>query len=144
MKKRANDDKTVIDWLDAWATAIKSNDLDKGRSLFAADASGFGTITFMTNSLDDLVERQWAGVWPKTSGFDFDKAHLAVHFSPDKLQAAIQAPWTSVGKDEAGDDRSREGRSTIILTRTSTDADWKCVHTHFSMWPGGADFQLLK
>ena len=136
-------DEGVINWLKAWAQAIRENELDKGRALFADDASGFGTITFITHSLDELVERQWANVWSSTKEFDFDWTLIRIRLSPDELQAVIHSPWTSVGTDEKGGDRHRKGRATIVLLRDNAAASWKCVHTHVSMWPNGADTQLM-
>ncbi len=144
MAARNSGEKRVIEWLKAWAKAIRDNDLASGRALFAEDASGFGTITLRTDGLDDLVEGQWSRVWANTTGFDFDWKGLSIRLSPDGLQAGVQTLWTSTGKEKTGEDRDREGRATIILTRNSKEADWKCVHTHFSMWPNCADHELLK
>ncbi|WP_428409056.1 YybH family protein [Hyphococcus sp.] len=144
MTGSTEDKSSVINWLKAWAAAIRENDLDAGRSLFAEDVSGFGTITLMTDGLDDLIERQWTRVWANTTGYDFDWDKVTARLSPDGLQAAVQALWASTGKDESGGDRAREGRATIILTRETKGDDWKCVHTHFSMWPNSADIELLK
>lgn len=125
----------VIEWLNQWAAAIRENDIRKGRRLFSEHASGFGTITYMTNSLDELVERQWTDVWKSTKSFDFDWDRVKIQRSPDGLQAAVQALWSSL--NAAG--KSRSGRATIILQRASKSDAWKCIHTHFSMRPGGAD-----
>lgn len=141
MTKKNDIEPSIVNWLEAWAAAIRANDLDAGRRLFADDAAGFGTITHRTDGLDDLVERQWTRVWANTVDYDFDWESVCVHLSGDGLQATAHALWASTGKDV---ERPREGRATIVLTRASTDADWKCVHTHFSMWPNSADIQLLK
>lgn len=138
------DNASIIEWLKEWAAAIRENDLSRGRSLFSDNASGFGTITFMTHSLDDLVKRQWTDIWSKTRDFDFEWDQIKIHASGDGLQAAIQSPWSSIGKDEKEQDRRRNGRATIVLTRSSKSDEWKCIHTHFSMWPGGADDGLMK
>jgi len=136
--------ESIIEWLTQWAAAIRTNDLPKGRALFSKDASGFGTVTFMTDSLDDLVERQWTDVWRKTEGFDFDWNLLHIRLSPDEMLAVVHSPWSSSGTNESGQIRQRNGRATIILTRTSRKAAWKCVHTHFSLWPDGADLHLTR
>ena len=144
MMEKHEDKAGVVDWLKAWANAIRENDVDEGRQLFTEEASGFGTITLATQGLDDLVKRQWTPVWGNTSGFNFDWEKQSFQLSPDALQVVVQTLWSSTGKDEAGANRQRNGRATIILTRKSVTAEWKCTHTHFSMWPGGADAQLVK
>lgn len=131
---------SVIEWLKKWAAAVRDNDLRKGRTMFCKKASGFGTITHITHDLDDLIKRQWTDVWKNTNDFEFDWRQIKVHQSPDGLQASVQALWAS--ENIAG--KNRTGRATIILQRTSERDEWKCVHTHFSLCPSGADPGMLK
>ncbi len=134
---------SVKDWLIAWERAICARDFRAGRALFDEGASGFGTVTERTHSLDDLVNRQWSVVWPRTDGFAFDLRELEIRVSPDGLMALAHAPWTSRGMDAHGAPRPRTGRCTVVLTRAADTAPWRCVHTHFSMWPQAADAALI-
>lgn len=133
---------SVKSWLDEWAQAIRTNDIPRGEALFSPDASGFGTVTLMTDGLADLVERQWREVWPRTSGFQFEHDAMRIRISPDAMQACVQTVWRSFSNDGADVGRKRTGRATIILTRPAPDAQWRGVHTHFSMWPDMADMAI--
>jgi ketosteroid isomerase-like protein len=136
--------QSVRDWLLQWERAIQERDFEAGAALFSEDASGFGTVTEKTSTRADLVERQWRVVWPRTRGFSFDSKNVAVHAAEDGTMALAHASWTSLGFDDNGTPRKRTGRCTIVLTRPHEEADWRCVHTHFSMWPQAADIALLK
>ena len=136
---QANAASSVRSWLDEWAEAIRANDIARGEALFSPEASGFGTVTLMTDGLADLVARQWCEVWPRTSGFRFGHDAMRIRVSPDAMQACVQTLWHSFSKDGADVGRRRTGRATIVLTRPAPDAAWRGAHTHFSMWPDMAD-----
>jgi ketosteroid isomerase-like protein len=136
--------RSVKDWLSRWERAIQEQDFESGAELFHEQASGFGTVTERTTSRADLIERQWRMVWPRTRGFSFDPDSVVIQVSPDAAMALAHASWTSAGVDEKGAPRARSGRCTVVLTRTAADAPWRCVHTHFSMWPQCADALLLR
>jgi ketosteroid isomerase-like protein len=131
-------------WLAHWERAIKDRDFDSGRALFHVDASGFGTVTERTHTLDELERDQWRKVWPRTRGFAFDMSDLHAHTSADSTMALVHAPWTSTGVDQSGQTRARAGRCTVVLTRAAPDHPWLCIHTHFSMWPASGDAPLLQ
>lgn len=133
---------SIKSWLDEWADAIRTNDIARGEKLFADEASGFGTVTLMTEGLADLVARQWREVWPRTGGFQFEAETMRIRVSPDEMQACVQTIWHSFSNDGGDVGRKRTGRATIVLTRTATDAAWRGVHTHFSMWPDMADMAI--
>lgn len=136
--------KNQIDnWLLAWQKAIASKDFDAGRKLFRDDAAGFGTVSLYTEGLDDLVESQWRPVWSRTAKFTFEKNKQHHRFSADKTQCIVTSLWRSEGGEEGGPVRLRRGRATILLEWHEPQSAWLCVHTHFSMWPGSADIDIL-
>ncbi|MBY0564060.1 MAG: nuclear transport factor 2 family protein [Hyphomonadaceae bacterium] len=134
--------ETVREWLQAWERAIRTRDFDAGRALFDEAASGFGTVTERTHNLEDLVKRQWMVVWPRTSDFSFDPTDIDIRISKCGGMAIAHARWMSRGVD-AGGERPRAGRCTVALLRDAVDSPWRCIHTHFSMWPASGDVQLL-
>jgi len=134
---------SVKQWLFAWERAIGARDFDAGRALFEHGASGFGTVTERTGTLQDLVERQWRVVWPRTHGFAFDRDAIDIRLSSDGGMAVAYARWTSAGTEANGSPRARAGRCTVVLMRASAEAPWLCVHTHFSMWPQSGDPVLV-
>ncbi len=140
MTQNTDDRPSVKAWLSAWADAIANNDIERGRNLFDASASGFGTITFCTRGLVDLVDRQWTQVWARTKNFTFETDDQVITLSDDSCLAVVQTIWNS--SRLKGDTSLRRGRATIVLKRTDSAAPWLGVHTHFSMWPTGADTTL--
>jgi ketosteroid isomerase-like protein len=135
-------DEGVKRWLSDWERAIRERDFDAGRALFDEAASGFGTVTERTWSREELVDRQWRPVWSRTTGFAFDSGDLEVRISQDGTMATAHGRWSSKGVDTEGTARERLGRCTIVLARPGGDAPWRCIHTHFSMWPEGGDEPL--
>ena len=133
----SNAHNDIIAWLDHWARCIRERDFDQGLQLFDPEASGFGTITLQTKSLEELLEQQWKPVWLQTEGFAFDDETMVINISPDRLHACVHALWRS--RRSNSEDAERLGRATILLTRQQADDSWKCRHTHFSMWPDTAD-----
>ena len=64
---------------------------------------------------DNLVEDQWKKIWGCTRGFHFllEQARLEV----ESEFAWVATPWTSQGRDEAGQWFDRHGRATLLLRR---------------------------
>lgn len=121
----------VTAWLEAFAARVRDCDLEGGRALFDPQASGFGTVAGRYDGLDELVGSQWSAVWSRTEDFRFDEVDERWL---DGSMCAIAATWSSVGV-EAGERRTRSGRATLVLRRSST-GNLVAVHTHFSMLPG--------
>lgn len=139
MQDKTINDWTINDWLAEWEQAIRDRDFAQGERLFDSDTCGFGTVTLRTAGLDDLIARQWREVWPRTADFRFERDTLVCSVAPDGLLAVLHGLWTSKGRT---DDNPRRGRATLVLKRDSRDQDWRCIHTHFSMWPNAADHHL--
>jgi ketosteroid isomerase-like protein len=120
----------IQDWLDRFAAAVRAQDLDAGRALFAHEALGYGTRTAAADGLDALVAAQWAPVWAATSDFAFAPADLLALASPD--QAVVAARWSSRSASGA----ARTGRATLVLVLgRGADGALACVHSHFSLDP---------
>lgn len=117
-------------WLSAWAQAIRDNDLEAGRRMFAENVVGFGTLTGAMIGLDALVSDQWSQIWPRTAGFVFGPVHQ-VSVTDDL--AVVVAEWRSEGRTDAGA-YERRGRATLVLRPTASGL--VCTHSHFSMFPG--------
>jgi ketosteroid isomerase-like protein len=118
-------------WLDHFAAAVRDQDFETGRQLFAPDVIGFGTVGVMLKGLDALLASQWKKIWPGTSGFHFHTEHLTCNGDADIAWAAV--PWTSLGRRPNGEPFERHGRATYILHRR--DGQWQAVHSHHSLDP---------
>jgi ketosteroid isomerase-like protein len=121
----------IRQWLEDFSAAVRAVDYERGMTMFAPEVVGFGTYASMLVGLDKLVAGQWKNIWGVTRGFAFRLDELHCGISGD--QAWVAAPWTSQGKDAAGEWYDRPGRATLILERR--DGRWLCVHSHLSLYP---------
>ena len=51
--------------------------------------------------------------------------------SPDRMMAAVIAPWTSTGYHPDGKAFPRPGRATLVFSRSADG--WLCMHSHMSL-----------
>jgi ketosteroid isomerase-like protein len=123
----------VRQWLEDFAAAVRAVDYETGRTMFAPEVVGFGTVGVMLRGLDTLVESQWQHVWGVTSGFHFHMNQLSCSGDGDVAWAAV--PWTSWGRTSDGQSFVRHGRGTYILH--CRGGKWLAVHTHHSLDPSG-------
>lgn len=123
----------TISWLKDFAAAVRERDLDRGRAMFSRDAFGFGTVAERAEGLDTLVNTQWRRVWLATHGFDFD--YKTIKYGGEEPIYWVAAQWSSFGRDDAGIEVERRGRSTFALQRINDKL--LAVHSHFSFVPSG-------
>lgn len=131
--------RSAVLWAQQFADCVRSRNFERGESLFAPDAHGFGTRCREANSLADLMINQWLPTWPRTTDFDYAPDSVQVNLSDDLSMAFVTARWQSNGVDRAelwGRQAPylRSGRCTFVLKRLQPDA-WSCIHSHFSMNP---------
>lgn len=121
----------VRQWLQDFAQAIRSQDYDTGRSLFADDVLGFGTVASRCAGLRELEARQWRQVWGVTSGFEFELDQPGFYACGEL--ASVACGWRSYGRREDGSQFLRRGRCTFVFQVRAG----KClaVHSHFSLLP---------
>jgi ketosteroid isomerase-like protein len=132
LRKVVLDSEPVLkQWLLDFAAAIRSRDYAKGRTLFADEVVGFGTVAGRCDGLSDLEAAQWRKVWGVTSGFEFELAEAVVHRCGELATGACF--WHSQGRRADGTCFPRRGRATFVFQVR----DGKClaVHSHFSMIP---------
>ena len=127
---------TVKAWLADWQPCAQGLDFEKAQSLFVKNTASFGTHMDVVEGIDALEENQWRNVWPNIEEFEWDFDNIKIGVSADRLMAFLITTWTSKGFDEEANSFDRPGRTTVILSRTSNDAPWLGVHTHFSLHPG--------
>jgi ketosteroid isomerase-like protein len=114
----------ALEWLEAFASAVREQDFARGRTLFATDVVGYGTRTEAVHGLDGLVEAQWTPVWTSTTDFRFDTVDLLLEGDE---HCVVAARWTS----STPSGRRREGRCTLVLGGEPL----RCRHSHFSLRP---------
>ena len=119
------------EWLRKFSLAVRSRNYEAGKALFDPEVISFGTICFRADAREELENSQWKKVWPSTSGFDFEYDSAVA--TADAQQAVMLASWNSVTENSGGQSIKRRGRATLVLQKNG--AQWKAVHTHFSLTP---------
>jgi len=120
-------------WLDQFAAAVRSRDLDAGRAMFASDCTSFGTRMTQADSIDELAQNQWGPIWTITTGFAFEP-EPALAWSDDGSQVVVMVQWTSF--TDADVPALRRGRATIVLDQAPhRPLGLVATHTHFSESP---------
>lgn len=119
----------LTEWLDQFVSAVRTNNLDAGTTLFEPDVVGYGVIADRMVGLDDLCARQWSPTWRRVR--EWRIVHLDVQVESDGC-AVVAFTWERVNND---DDRTVQGRATLALRR-GEEGGWRCLHSHFSPSPG--------
>ena len=132
----ATDISTVKAWLATWQPCVKELKFEKAQSLFVENTASFGTHMDVVEGIGALEENQWRNVWPNIEEFEWDFDNIKIGVSPDRLMAFLITTWNSKGFGKEGNSFDRPGRTTVILSRSQTDASWLGIHTHFSLHPG--------
>jgi ketosteroid isomerase-like protein len=128
-------ERSVREWIAAWGAEVAAVDMATARRRFDRDVVSFGTRAAVVHGLDELERDQWNNVWPTIEGFSFRLDELVVIAAGDGCQAVAVVPWDSYGFDAGGARFPRPGRATVVLRRATTAAEWRGVHTHFSLAP---------
>jgi hypothetical protein len=122
-------------WLERFTHAVRARDATQAAPLFRPGVIGFGSVARVAIGVDALQREQWSAIWPRSTAFAFD-AEPWVTLSEDGCSAVIASQWTSTGYHANGGEFERPGRCTLVLVRSSRQAEWQAVHTHFSLAPG--------
>jgi ketosteroid isomerase-like protein len=118
-------------WLGSFAQAVRSRDIDLGRSLFAPEVVAFGTRAAAAAGLDALVDQQWSIIWNSTRGFTFRMNELHSGTGGDLCWAAV--PWESEGIGPDGRPFGRTGRASYVLQLRGERL--LAIHSHHSLNP---------
>ena len=65
-------------WLTDLHTAVRNQDFAAGKKLCAEDMVAFGTVAPFVTGIDNIMQAQWAMVWPYIRGFTIDVANARV------------------------------------------------------------------
>ncbi|MBL6600465.1 MAG: ketosteroid isomerase [Alphaproteobacteria bacterium] len=130
------DKASIKAWLGVWQPCVQNVDFVPARRLFAENVASFGTHMDIVEGRDALEQNQWRSVWPTIDDFAWDFENMRIGVSPDRLMGMLITTWTSTGYHQDGSRFDRPGRSTVVMSRESLDADWLGIHTHFSLFPG--------
>ena len=117
----------VHDWRDRFVAAVRINDIDVGRRLFADDAVGYGALTSRMLGLESLIAQQWRPTWVRVARWDVSEVDLLLHCGD---LAVLTFCWQRLNNDDGA---TVPGRATMVLQHV--DDRWLCVHSHFSASP---------
>jgi len=123
--------ESIHHWLKGFSSAVRARNFELGRTFFAQDVVGFGSVAERCDGLKNLELQQWRKVWGVTTGFEFDLENAFVNIEGPMGWAA--STWQSYGKTANGDDLLRRGRSSFVFRKH--DGKWLAVHSHFSLEP---------
>jgi ketosteroid isomerase-like protein len=123
----SHDRAVVREWLDQFVSAVRSDDIDAGRGLFADDVVGYGALTSRMLGLESLVAQQWRPTWARVAQWQVSEVDLL--FQRADL-AVLAFCWQRLNND---DGETVSGRATMVLQRMHDQ--WLCVHSHFSASP---------
>lgn len=121
---------SVAGWMARWAEAIRANDFEAARAMFADDVVAYGSLTRAMRGMDALLAEQWRRVWPATRDFAFERPAM-IRVTAEMAVVAVE--WRSEGRSPDGW-YERRGRATLVLV--ASDDALVCVHSHVSMLPG--------
>lgn len=125
------DVQSIHQWLSGFSAAVRARDYVSGRDFFADEVIGFGSVAQRCDGLENLELNQWRKVWDVTTGFEFDLPSTVV--GVDGRMAWAASAWQSTGKTPSGAPMLRRGRSTFVFRLDN--AQWRAVHSHFSLEP---------
>jgi len=123
--------ESIRDWLEGFASAVRAIDYERGRTFFANEVVGFGSVAKRCDGMQNLEKNQWRNVWGVTTGFEFDIDTAIINM--DEAMAWAACSWQSFGKSAEGNPLLRRGRSTFVFRREKDR--WLAVHSHFSLEP---------
>lgn len=123
----SHDRAAIHDWLDQFVAAVRSDDINAGRRLFADDAVGYGVITSRMLGLESLVAQQWRPTWARVAQWDVSEVDLLVQRAD---LAVLAFCWQRLNNDDGA---TVPGRATMVLRQVA--GRWLCVHSHFSATP---------
>ncbi len=123
--------ESIHDWLEGFSSAVRAKDYELGRTFFADEVVGFGSVAKRCDGLQNLEKNQWRNVWGVTTGFEFDLDSAVVDMQDTMAWAACS--WQSFGKSASNEPVLRRGRSTFVFRKKNHR--WLAVHSHFSLEP---------
>lgn len=119
------------EWLATFAAHVRAVDFESARLMCAPEMVAFGTVAYLVEGIDRVMEQQWRHVWPHIRDFTIRAEECRGAVDGDRAWAAV--PWDSLGVGPDGHTFPRRGRFTVVLERR--DDRWLAVHTHVSLAP---------
>lgn len=123
--------ESIHGWLKGFSSAVRARNYELGRTFFAEEVVGFGSVAERCDGLDNLELCQWRKVWDVTTGFEFDVENVFINANSQMAWAA--STWQSFGKTASGDEFQRRGRSSFVFRKHKEQ--WLAIHSHFSLDP---------
>jgi len=123
--------KAIRKILDTVVQSVHKLNYEGVREFFPDDGFYFGSYTPIARGYEEMVERQFAMVWPNISDFKIPADTITIQVSGAIAWATCQ--FESAATGPGGKSIERKGRMTFVFERRA--GKWVIVHSHDSLDP---------
>ena len=119
----------ALEWLKSFEISVKNRDFTQAQALYDSQATLFGTLVIMSQSIEDYKKNQWAVMWNTSKNFRFSEI---LRIDVLDSVAIISTMWenTTLVNEEWIE---RSGRASLCLIKANEQV--KAIHSHFSLSP---------
>ena len=119
----------ALEWLKSFEISVKNLDFTQAQALYDSQATLFGTLVIMSQSIEDYKKNQWAVMWNMSKNFRFSEI---LRIDVLDSVAIISTMWenTTLVNEEWIE---RSGRASLCLIKANEQV--KAIHSHFSLSP---------
>ena len=119
----------ALEWLKSFEISVKNRDFTQAQALYDSQATLFGTLVIMSQSIEDYKKNQWAVMWNTSKNFRFSEI---LRIDVLDSVAIISTMWenTTLVNEEWIE---RSGRASLCFIKANEQV--KAIHSHFSLSP---------
>ena len=119
----------ALEWLKSFEISVKNRDFTQAQALYDSQATLFGTLVIMSQSIEDYKKNQWAVMWNTSKNFRFSEILRIDVFDSVAIISTMWKNTTLVNEDWI----ERSGRASLCLIKANEQV--KAIHSHFSLSP---------
>ena len=119
----------ALEWLKSFEISVKNRDFTQAQALYDSQATLFGTLVIMSQSIEDYEKNQWAVMWNTSKNFRFSEILRIDVFDSVAIISTMWENTTLVNEEWI----ERSGRASLCLIKANEQV--KAIHSHFSLSP---------
>lgn len=119
----------ALEWLKSFEISVKNRDFTQAQALYDSQATLFGTLVIMSQSIEDYKKNQWAVMWNTSKNFRFSEILRIDVFDSVAIISTMWENTTLVNEEWI----ERSGRASLCLIKANEQV--KAIHSHFSLSP---------
>ena len=119
----------ALEWLKSFEISVKNLDFTQAQALYDSQATLFGTLVIMSQSIEDYKKNQWAVMWNTSKNFRFSEILRIDVFDSVAIISTMWENTTLVNEEWI----ERSGRASLCLIKANEQV--KAIHSHFSLSP---------